>query len=450
MTPVRIPAGFAGTQLTPDDPGYAEAIRLFNGAVNKRPALVARCANEADVVAAVRFAREQSLPLSVRAGGHNVSGNALVDGGLVIDLRSINGVEVDPVNRIARAGAGATWSQFDRATQAHGLATTGGAVSTTGIAGLTLGGGIGWLMRMHGLACDNLIGARMVTAEGEIVTVGPDQPELLWGLRGGGGNFGVVTRLDYRLHPVDSVWGGMIIFPQARAVEVLGAVRAINDVAPDNLMTMAVLGTHPEAGPIVGALVGGFGDNAAAERIAAPLRALEPVADLLGPMKYVELQSMLDPLLSEGFYHYWKSNFLTRLDDEVAAAMQKVMSAAPTPFCQIVIEQFSGEAARVPVDATAFAQRNAPYNMAILGMSAGPEDYAAARDWARATWRALEPFCAEGVYLNYLGSVEEEGAQRVRDAWGADTLARLAALKAVWDPANVFRSNQNVTPALLA
>src|SRR5689334_7950863 len=362
-------ARFHGDLLRPGADAYESARKVWNGMIDRRPAAIARCKTVSDVQDALRFARENNVPVAVRAGGHNAAGLGVCDAGLVIDLSAMRDVVVDPLKRTARAGGGATWADFDRATAAHGLATTGGAISTTGIAGLTLGGGLGWLMRSYGLACDNLIAADVVTADGRQVTASADEnADLFWGLRGGGGNFGVVTSFTYRLHPVGPMLGGMLVHPAARADAVLRHYRDVTSAAPDGLTTFAALMTSPDGAPIVAVLPSWNGPLAEGEAAIRPLREFgPPLADQVGPMAYTQLQSMLDEGFPSGLQVYWRSDFLTDLNNEAIAAIVDHFGRITSPLSAIIIEQLGGAVARVGADDTAFTHRDADYNLAIVG-----------------------------------------------------------------------------------
>lgn len=434
-----------GEAIDPTHSGYDGARAVWNGMIDRRPALVVRCARTADVVAAVGFAAEQGLPIAVRGGGHSAAGLAVADHALVVDLSPMREVTVDPAARTATAGGGATWGDFDAATAVHGLATTGGAISTTGIGGLTLGGGIGWLMRAHGLACDNLITAEVVTADGRVVTASEaENAELFWGLRGGGGNFGVVTRFTYRLHPVTTVLGGLIVHPVERAPEVLRFYRDFTATAPDELTAFAGLMTAPEGARVVGLIVCYAGDPAEGERALAPLRAFgPPIADQVGPMPYTAQQSMLDAGFPAGLPVYWRAHFLNALPDEAIDTMCDHFSRVDSPLSAVLLEHLGGAVARVGRDATAFDHRAAAYNLAIISRWPDPAMADGSIAWTRGLWDDMSSH-ALGVYVNYLGV--GEGQERVRAAYGDAKYRRLAALKAQYDPENRFRFNQNIQP----
>ncbi|MFN8590482.1 MAG: FAD-binding oxidoreductase [Thermomicrobiales bacterium] len=438
-------AAIDGELILPDDPGYAAARHVWNGMIDRYPAAIARCRTTADVTAAVRFAVTQDLEIAVRGGGHNAAGLATVDGGLVIDLSSMNGVVVDPVNRVARAGGGATWGDFDTATQAHGLATTGGAVATTGVAGLTLGGGVGFLMRQFGLACDNLIAAEVVLADGTVVTTSEtERPELLWGLRGGGGNFGIVTEFTFRLHPVDGMYAGLILHSREGASAGLRAYREQTALAPDNLTTFFALMSAPDGTPVFAFLPAYIGDAAAGEAAVAGYRAFgEPMADMVAPMSYVALQGMLGEGFPAGQNVYWTAHFLSELTDEAIDLLVASANAAPSPLNIVLLEQLGGAVARVGEDATAFAHRDAAFNLAIIARWLDPAEAEANIAWARGLWQATQRF-ARGAYVNYLGV--GDGPERVRAAYRPETYGKLVALKRDYDPDNVFHRNQNIAP----
>jgi FAD/FMN-containing dehydrogenase len=440
-------AALSGALLGPNDGDYEAARHVWNGMVDRRPALIARCASPADVQAALAFARPAGLAVAVRGGGHSAAGLGTCDGGVLIDLSPMNRVTVDPGSRTAVAGGGTTWGRYDAATQAHGLASTGGAISTTGIGGLTLGGGIGWLMRKHGLACDNLTGAEVVTADGQVVTASADEnPDLLWALRGGGGNFGVVTSFTYRLHPVSQVLGGLLVHPAERAGELLRFYREQTSRASDELTTFAGLLHSPEGAPISALVTCHCGEPAQAEADMRPLREFgPPLADQVGPMPYTALQSMLDEGFPPGMQVYWTAHFLTGLSDAAIDTLVEHFGRITSPLSAILIEHLGGAVARVGADESAFAYRDAPYNLAVIARWTDPAESAERHvAWARGVREAMRPF-AQGVYVNYLGVGDE--AERVLSAYGDRTYARLAAIKAAYDPENVFRVNQNIRPA---
>jgi FAD/FMN-containing dehydrogenase len=441
--------GQRGAHLLRGDDGYDAARKIYNAMIDHRPAMIARCAGVADIIGAVNFARNNGLLVSVRGGGHNVSGNAVCDGGLMIDLSAMKSVRVDPQTRTARAEAGVTWGEFDRETQAFGLATTGGLVSTTGIAGLTLGGGIGWLMGTYGLACDNLISADVVTADGTFLTASKARNEdLFWGLRGGGGNFGVVTSLEFQLHPVGPMLGGIVIHRLDKATEVIKFYDDFTRASPDEVGTFVGFVTSPEGERVMAIFVCYNGDIAIGERVLKPLRAFgPPLADMIGPMSYVQVQRMMDDAFPAGRQNYWKSNFLKGLDTEAVRIIVDRVAKAPSSYSAVAIEQFSGAVKRVGMSDTAFNHRNARYNLLIVGIWSDPAAKAANVKWVRDLWDAMEPYSSGGVYVNYLGQVADEGAERVKSAYGAEKYARLVALKGKYDPTNLFSLNQNIKPS---
>ena len=441
--------GQRGAHLLRGDDGYDAARKIYNAMIDHRPAMIARCAGVADIIGAVNFARNNGLLVSVRGGGHNVSGNAVCDGGLMIDLSAMKSVRVDPQTRTARAEAGVTWGEFDRETQAFGLATTGGLVSTTGIAGLTLSGGIGWLMGTYGLACDNLISADVVTADGTFLTASKARNEdLFWGLRGGGGNFGVVTSLEFQLHPVGPMLGGIVIHRLDKATEVIKFYDDFTRASPDEVGTFVGFVTSPEGERVMAIFVCYNGDIAIGERVLKPLRAFgPPLADMIGPMSYVQVQRMMDDAFPAGRQNYWKSNFLKGLDTEAVRIIVDRVAKAPSSYSAVAIEQFSGAVKRVGMSDTAFNHRNARYNLLIVGIWSDPAAKAANVKWVRDLWDAMEPYSSGGVYVNYLGQVADEGAERVKSAYGAEKYARLVALKGKYDPTNLFCLNQNIKPS---
>jgi FAD/FMN-containing dehydrogenase len=437
--------GLTGTVIRRGDANYDEARRVWNGMIDRSPAVIVRCTSTADVVAAVNFARDRGLVLSVRGGGHNVGGFAVCDDGLVIDLSPMRAVTVDPARRVATAQGGALWRDFDAATHAHGLATTGGLISSTGVGGLTLGGGLGWLMRSYGLACDNVLAVEIVTADGTVRRASAtENAELFWGVRGGGGNFGVVTTFEYRLHPVSTMYGGMLVYPFARAGEVLRRYRDLAASAPDELTIFAGLMTSPDGMPITAVLVGYNGSVRAGEAAIKPLRDLGPVADQVGAIPYPALQSMLDEGFPSGLHVYWRSDFLSALPDEAIDALSEQFASVTSPLSALLLEQFGGAVARVPAADSAFAQRDALFNLAVIARWADPATASSHVEWARRSSEAMRPFTSGGVYVNYLG---DEGEDRVRAAYGDAKHARLVALKRQYDPANLFRMNQNIKPA---
>jgi FAD/FMN-containing dehydrogenase len=452
----RLRTVLRGPVIGPDGEGYREARSIWNGAIDRRPACIARCTGVADVVAAVRFARERDLEVSVRSGGHGVGGHALCDGGLVIDLSPMRGIRVDPVARTARAEAGVLWGELDRETQLFGLATVGGIVTHTGIAGLTLGGGIGWLMRKYGATVDNLVSADVVTAEGKLVSASEEEnPDLFWGIRGGGGNFGIVTSFEYRLHPVGPiVLAGPIFYPLENAPEVLRFYRQFIADAPDELTTIF----EPRVAPplpflpedvhgkpivIVGACYAGSPEDGA--EVVRPLKEFgSPIVDLLEPKPYVALQSMFDPSVPHGWHYYWKSVELPPLTDGAINTLVKQASGLTSPKSYCIVFQLGGALGRVGAGGAAFSQRGAAHNVNICAVWT-EDDPEADRHigWARGFFDAMQPHAGDHVYLNFLG---DEGADRVRQAYGGGNYERLVELKRAYDPTNFFRLNQNIEP----
>lgn len=438
-----------GPLLLPGNDSYNDARSIYNAMIDRRPAMIVRCAGVADVMAAVKFASARGLLLSVKGGGHNVAGNAVCQGGLMIDLSTMRSVSVDPKARTARAGGGATWGDFDAETQAFGLATTGGLISDTGVAGLTLGGGIGWLMGKHGLACDNLLSLDVVTADGAFITASAEEnPDLFWGLRGGGGNFGVVTAFTFQLHPVGTLFAGMLLHPLDRAVEALKHFRGFLKNTPEELGCIAGFTTTPDGAPVLALVLVYNGPAADGERIVQPLRDFgPPLVDTLGPMAYRQVQTLFDAGAPPGLRNYWKSSFLTALPDKAIETMVACYAESPSPRSKLFVECLGGAMARVGRDETVFDHRDAPHNLLILGAWEDAADDDANIAWARATFEAMQPFASGGVYMNYLGQEADEGRERVTAAYGAGKLARLTALKTQYDPDNLFCMTQNVRPA---
>jgi FAD/FMN-containing dehydrogenase len=446
---------FRGELVLPSDGAYEDARRVWNAAIDKRPALIARCSGVVDVVRAVDFAREYELVLAVRGGGHNVAGLGTCDGGMVIDLSLMRGVSVDLVRRTARVRAGATWGDVDHETQAFGLATTGGLVSSTGVAGFTLGGGFGWLMRRHGLACDNLLAAEVVTAGGRILRASADEnADLYWGLRGGGGNFGIVTSFEFRLQQVGPlVTAGAIFFPADAAGELLRFYREWVGEIPDALTTVVNLATapavpflpeeaHGKRVVVVSGCHAGFAEEGAeAFRPLKEFRA--PLADLIGTMPYLEMQRLVDGQWGPGLRNYFKSSWLHRLDDAAIETLVHAHAQAASPETKIQLYHFGGAVARVPRDVTAFAHRDASFLLNVAARWSEPAESDLHVGWAGEVHEGMAPFAAGGVYVNFLG---EEGHDRVRAAYGERTYERLVELKRAYDPTNLLRVNQNIPP----
>jgi FAD/FMN-containing dehydrogenase len=439
---------FTGQLLFPDDAGYNEARKVHNGLIDKRPALIARCRGLADIVDAVQLARNRRLEVAVRGGGHNVAGRATIDNGLMIDLSLMKGIHVDPKARTARAQGGLTWNEFNRETQFHGLATTGGVVSTTGIAGLTLGGGLGWLMGKHALALDNLISVDLVLADGRILTASEDDnADLFWALRGGGGNLGVAASLEYRLHPVGPmVTGGIIAYPFSAAWDVLRFYRDVTASLPDDLMVLAGLLHAPDGSgmKLVGLVLCHCGSVSDGESAAQPIKNFgSPAVDVIGPMPYCQVNAMLDAAYPKGALNYWKSNFLASLSDEALRTMIDCFAKCPTTMGQLLLEHFHGAVTRVGVTDSAFPHRAPGYNLIVLSEWMEPKDNDACIAWARDSYTAMQSFMASGRYVNYLG--DDESGDPVAAAYGPN-YRRLQQLKAKYDPQNFFHLNQNIRP----
>jgi FAD/FMN-containing dehydrogenase len=440
---------FAGTLLLPDAPGYDDARRVHNGFVDRRPALVARCRGVADVADAVRLARAQGLEIAVRGGGHNVAGRSTVDGGLMIDLALMREVHVDIAAGRARAGGGAIWREFFRETQVHGLATTGGVVGTTGVAGLTLGGGFGWLMPKYGMTIDNLISADLVLADGRVVQASAgEHPDLFWAIRGGGGNFGIATSLEFALHEVGpTIVGGLVAWPVDRAAEVLRFYRDFTAELPDEIFVVAALLTAPDgATKLVGIAAGHCGTLEEGQAAVAPIKAFgAPAMDVMGPMPYLQLNAMLDAAFPKGARSYWKSHFLDSLTDEAIDTAVDAFASCPTPMGQLLFERFHGAGTRVPVQATAYAMRASGYNTLVLSEWLESSDDEACIAWAREQSAAIQPFGSARRYLNYFDG-DDAGDEALTAAYGPN-LPRLREIKRKYDPDNVFHLNLNIPPA---
>jgi FAD/FMN-containing dehydrogenase len=426
-----------------DSEGYDSARRVWNAMIDRRPLAIVRAAGVADVIALVNFARTRELPLAIRCGGHNVSGNAVCDGGIVIDLGGFKSVRIDQANRTARAGGGLTWREYDYETQAFGLASTGGAISTTGIAGLTLGGGYGHLARQYGMACDHLLSADVVTASGEVVTASPtSHPDLYWALRGGGGNFGVVTSFEFQLHPVREATSGLIAVPFDMAKPVLQRYRDLSLEAPDEMTLFAGVLAAPGGGYIAGIVVSHFGSDEDAQRAIRPIRELgNVVLDTVARIPYCAVQSQLDAALPSGMRNYWKSAFFRQVPDETIEAMIEAVRVSPSPINQILLETYGGAISRVAPDATAFDQRDVQFNMLILGLSLDPSTDQDQMAWARKTYQTIAPHSTGSSYVNYHTADED-----VSTSYTTARLDRLAKIKSAYDPANLFRFNQNIAP----
>lgn len=441
---------FIGPVVLPDAASYDDVRRIHNGDIDKRPAVIARCRGMADIADAVRFASDKGLEITVRGGGHNVGGRAVVDGGMMIDLSLMKGIYVNSKDRTAIVEGGVLWKEFNREAQLYGLATTGGVIGTTGVAGLTLGGGLGWLMPKYGMALDNLIAVNLVLADGSIARASADEnPDLFWAVRGGGGNFGVVASFEFRLHQVGPmVIGGLVAFPFAEAGKVLRAFRELAATAPDDLMIVAALTHAPDgSGTRIAAVaachVGSEEDGMA---VAAKIKTFGTVAvDAMGPIPYAAINAMLDGGFPQGAFNYWKSDFQPKLEDSAIDALIAAFDKCPVPTSSLLLEHFHGAVTRVPLDATAFALRDPGFNMLIVGQWMNRTEREATVSWVRDTHATLVPFAGERRYANYIGSDEEAGAA-ARAAYGPN-LERLRRLKRQYDSDNVFHHNLNILPA---
>jgi len=447
-----------GQLILPGDPGYNDARKVWNGMIDKHPALIVRCADEADVVAAINFARTQELLVAVRGGGHNVAGFGTCDEGIVIDLSLMKNIEVDAIAHTAHAQAGLTWGEFDKEAQAHSLATTGGLVSTTGIAGFTLGGGFGWLVRKYGLTVDNLLSVDMVLANGQRLTASASEnADLFWGVCGGGGNFGVVTSFHYRLHDVGPVvYGGAVFYPVEKAREFLQFYREWTPTMPDELSTMVAFITAPPEPFISKELVGTpmivlalcyTGSTDEGEQAVRPLRTFtQPEIDHIGQVPYLKLQTMFDATAPKGIHSYWKTEYVNDLSDDAINVLVKhsAKMKSLSPFTAVHIHHWGGAIRRADKDSTAFAHRDAHYVLNVVGLWMEHENADKHIAWTRDFSQAIQPFSTGQVYLNFLG---DEGAARVKAAYGDKRYERLVALKNKYDPANLFRLNQNIRPS---
>ncbi|GHI04080.1 FAD-linked oxidase [Streptomyces cellostaticus] len=457
-TIAELEAGLRGRVVRPDDAGYDQARAVWNGAHDRHPALIVRCAGTADVIRAVEFARSQDLLVAVRGGAHSIAGFSTCEDGIVIDLSPMKGADVDPDGRRVVAQAGLTWGDLDHETQAFGLAVTGGLVSTTGIAGFTLGGGVGWLLRRHGLASDNLTAAQVVTADGRVVRADrQEHSELFWALRGGGGNFGVVTSLEYQLHPVGpQVLAGLIVYPLEEAQQVVTGWRELTRSMPDELTTLVNLTTAPPLpflpeevhGTRIVVLAGMYaGDPAAGEAAVGPLRTLgTPLADLMGPMPYTGMQSMLDPLWTAGAHNYFTSAFIEPSDAALGAVLRHHLRT-PTPYSELHLHQLGGAFARVPAEATAFSQRDPGMLCNVIARSPDATDFDAYVAWARTAREEIARHGHGAIYVNFTGDAAED---KVRASYPGAVHERLVRVKDTYDPTNLFRLNQNIRPSTAA
>ncbi len=436
----------SGSLLSPGEGGYDEARRVHNGLIDRRPALIARCQNTADIADAVRFARAEGLELCVRGGGHNVAGRAVAEGAVMIDLSPMKGIYVDPVARTVRAQGGVLWRELNRETAVHGLAVTGGAISTTGIAGLTLGGGLGWLMAKYGLAADNVTAIELVTAEGDVldVTSGSD-PDLFWALRGGGGNFGVAASFQYRLHPLQMVTGGLIAHPIDAAPDLLRFYRDALASVSDDLTVFAALVHAPDGSGLKLAAMVVFhtGPPEEAERELAPFKTWgSPLMVEVGPMPYQVMNTVLDANYPSGSLNYWLSSFTSGLPDGLIDTAVERFASVPSTMSAMLLEQFHGAVCRVGVTDTAVPHREEGWNLLLPSVWTDPADTDANIAWTRETHAALAPHLSEGRWLNYLGDDQDDA---VRAAYGPN-YDRLVELKRRYDPENVFRHNHNIAP----
>ena len=446
---------FAGELIYPGDAGYDAARAVFNAMVDRRPSVIARCTSADDVAAVVAHATSQQLPLSIYGGGHGVTGSAVLDDGVCLDLRGMKGIEVDAAQRTARAEAGLTWGEFDAATQEHGLAVTGGRVTDTGISGLTLGSGSGWLERKFGFTCDSLVKAEVVTADGKQVVASADEnPDLFWGLRGGSGNFGVVTAFHFQLHPLGPiVLGGMLMYPGPMARELVRFWRDYMLKAPDEVGSGVAFVTAPSeefvpepvrGQPVVAVILLYAGDPDEGEEVIRPLREFGPPGiDLVDRIPYVAVQQLIDHANPKGVLNYWSSDFLTGLPDEAVDTFVDHAGAPVSPMSQMLVIAGGGAIARVDEDATAFGQRDAPFNTHYLSLWTDPADNERNIAYTKGIAAAMKPWATGRVYLNFIG---DEGPGRVEAAFGPEKFARLQALKDKWDPTNVFCHNQNIPP----
>lgn len=457
LVPLR--AGFAGTVLTPSDGSAYDAARIaFNAMFDRRPAVIACAASATDVAHAIGFARAAGLTLAVRGGGHSVAGYSTIEDGLLLDLGPMKGIEVDPEERLARVQPGVTWGELDRATQAHGLATTGGRMTTTGVAGFTLGSGSGWLERLHGSACDNLLAAEMVTATGDVVTASEtEHADLLWGLRGGGGNFGVVTEFTFRLHPVGpSAYGGLLMYPRGQAPEVLRHFRDFFRTAPREVCGGALCMYAPSAPsapfvppdlqgkPVVTVLAAHWGEVEEGAAVLAPLKECgAPPVDLMGPTTYLDIQAITDAGNPPGRRNYWRSELLPDAPDELLDAFVACAAEATSPASTLILSRLGGAFGDIAEDATALGGRAAEWLFHCYAVWTEPDDDPHIA-WARATGEALRPWTMVGMPLNFMSDIDDT---RVRATFGPEKYRRLADLKRRWDPDNVFAMNQNVKPA---
>ncbi len=442
----ELASGLRGRVIRPGDGDYEEARRVWNAMIDRRPALIFRPAVAADVIAAVNFARDNALIIAVRSGGHNIAGNSVCDGGVVIDFSDMKAISVDPQARTATAEPGVRWGEFDAATQAHGLATTGGTNTDTGIGGLTTGGGIGWLGGKYGLASDNLLSADVVTANGRLIRANTEEnQDLFWALRGGGGNFGVVTSFTYRLHPVGPLLAGLLAHPLSEAKKVLSFYKEWERGMPDELRCYPALLHNPEAGAVLGVAVCYNGPIGKGEQALASLRKFgPPVMDVIAPMPYTAVQAMLDEAFPPGGNYYGRAPMLREISDELIDLLVDHYAKATSPLCALILQQLGGAMA---LGETAFPHRAASYNLVIIAAWEAGDDPARHIAWARGVADAAAVYTTGASYVNELGREEEEGAAQIKAAFGS-SYNRLASIKAKYDPQNLFRHNQNIKPTV--
>jgi FAD/FMN-containing dehydrogenase len=440
-------AAFSGTILTAEDAGYDDARRVHNGLIDKHPSVIARCLNTADIVDAVNYGRDEGLEISVKGGGHNPAGKAVTDGGLMIDLSLMKGIHVDPSAKTARAQGGVNWGEFNRATALHGLAVTGGAVSSTGIAGLTLGGGLGWVMSSYGMAVDNVRSIELITADGQVLTASDDEnSDLFWACRGGGGNFGVAASFEYNLHTLSMVTGGLIAHPLSAAGDAFRFYREFTQDVGDDLTVFSGLVHAPDGSgtKLAVFVVCHVGDPEKADRDLAPLKSFgEPAMVAVGVMPYPVVNTLLDDGFPQGALNYWKSAFLSGLSDEFIDTAIERFAACPSPMTGMVVEHFHGEVTRVEPTATAFPHRERGYNLLIAGEWIDPAESEENILWVKETYEALAPHFSGGRYVNYLG--DDESSDAVRSCYGV-VYDRLLDVKRRYDPDNLFHLNQNIDP----
>jgi FAD/FMN-containing dehydrogenase len=445
----QLRAEMRGPVLTPGTPGYDDARVIWNAMIDRRPSAIARCMGAADVIAALQFSRENQLPITIRGGGHNVSGNCLADDALMIDLSLMKSIRIDPGARLAQVEPGVLWGEFDQEAQSFGLATVGGTVATTGVAGLTLGGGFGWLTDKHGMTVDNLVSADVVTADGELIYASADEnSDLFWGLRGAGANLGIVTSFQYRLHPVGpEILGGMTLYPVDQARDTLRFYREFLADKPDELTSYAAILTTPEGAQVIAIAVCYSGDLAEGQRAVQPIRDFgQPIVDLIRPMPYREQQALITMACPYGRQNYWKSGLSRTLTDDAIDVIAEYAPQTPSPFTVFVLAGNSGAAGRVTPSETAYFHRNAPFNAMILSQWQDPSETERTIGWTRTFFDALQPHLSGGVYVNDLNDPRDEGERRVREAYG-DNYDVLVALKTKFDPCNIFRANQNIPPS---